>query len=148
MTREFLVLLEGRNMEAWVLVAHFAMLPAKVEGILWLEGLATNTITATAIVIGKENWDWIAWPAAAARVDLELMRSLSNISQSLPSEMPVEATAPLVPCTWIYWTSKDNEVTGVYIRVRCNKLTEAQDRLMRYQYYSFPKDRCGCIGAA
>jgi hypothetical protein len=89
MTREFLVLLEGRNMEAWVLVAHFAILPAKVEGILWLEGLATNTITATAIVIGKENWDWIAWPAAAARVDLELMRSLSNISQSLPSEMPV-----------------------------------------------------------
>jgi hypothetical protein len=57
MTREFLVLLEGRNMEAWVLVAHFAILPAKVEGILWLEGLATNIITATAIVIGKENWD-------------------------------------------------------------------------------------------
>jgi hypothetical protein len=51
------VLFEGRSMEAWVLVVHFAMLPDKVERVLWLEGLARNIVTATAIVVGEENWD-------------------------------------------------------------------------------------------
>jgi hypothetical protein len=58
--QEFLVLLEIRSMEAWVIVAHFAMLPAKVEGIFWREGSATNIITAVAIFVGEENWNWIA----------------------------------------------------------------------------------------
>jgi hypothetical protein len=87
-TREFLALLENKSMEAWVLVAHFAMLPAKVEGILWLDGLATNIITTAALVIGEKNWEWLAWPAIAVRVDLDCVRSSTTTRQSAPSEIP------------------------------------------------------------
>jgi hypothetical protein len=91
-TREFLALLEDECMEAWVLVAHFAMLPAKIEGIVWLDGFATNTIKSAALVIGEENWNWLAWPAGAARVDLESVRGLSTIRQSNHTGRPASVS--------------------------------------------------------
>jgi hypothetical protein len=72
---DFLLLLEQRRMEAWVLVAHYALQPAKATTIPWLNGLATNLITTSALVIGEENWVWIAWPAAVVGVDLDSLRN-------------------------------------------------------------------------
>ncbi|QRC91718.1 hypothetical protein JI435_019290 [Parastagonospora nodorum SN15] len=68
---EFISLLEERRMEAWVLMAHYALLPAKVKVNPWLDGLATSIFMTSALVIGKENWEWIAWPAAVLKIDLE-----------------------------------------------------------------------------
>jgi hypothetical protein len=71
----FLELLEQRRMEAWVLVAHYAMLPAKATDNPWLDGFATNIVTAAALVIGEEEWEWIGWPATVLHVDLEALRN-------------------------------------------------------------------------
>ncbi|RAR08910.1 c6 transcription factor [Stemphylium lycopersici] len=75
LTPDFLSLLEQQHVEAWVLIAHFAMLPPKAKGILWLDGLSMNIVTTAALVIGEENWNWIAWPVQAIGVDLKLLRN-------------------------------------------------------------------------
>lgn len=70
----YICLLEQRCIEAWVLLAHFAMLQAEVRGLWWLNGSATNIVTTAALVIGANNWEWIAWPAANIGIDLERLR--------------------------------------------------------------------------
>jgi len=65
-------------MEAWVLLAHYAMLPAKATDSPWLDGLATNVVIAAALVIGKEDWEWIVWPATVLHVDLEALRVMQT----------------------------------------------------------------------
>tara|TARA_R110002003_G_scaffold244_1_gene17406 strand:- start:10626 stop:11642 length:1017 start_codon:yes stop_codon:yes gene_type:complete len=71
---EFMTLLDQRRMEAWVLMAHFAILFNKAKFSLWLEGFAVNIVTTSALVIGEENWRWIAWPAEVVGVNLEKLR--------------------------------------------------------------------------
>jgi hypothetical protein len=61
-------------MEAWVLIAHYAMLPTKATDNPWLDGFATNIVITAALVIGEEEWEWIAWPAAALHVNLDALR--------------------------------------------------------------------------
>ena len=87
LTPDFLSLLEQQHVEAWVLIAHFAMLPPKAKGVLWLDGLSMNIITTSALVIGEENWRWIAWPVQAIGVDLELLRN-SVITPTHTSSAP------------------------------------------------------------
>jgi hypothetical protein len=65
-------------MEAWVLMAHFALLPAKATTNPWLDGFATNIVTTSALVMADEDWDWIAWPAAVLGVDLGSLRSTTT----------------------------------------------------------------------
>lgn len=62
-------------MEAWVLVAHYAMIPAKETNVVWLNSWATNLVATAALVIGDANWDWIVWPVAVVGIDL---RNLST----------------------------------------------------------------------
>ncbi|KAF2845665.1 hypothetical protein T440DRAFT_258828 [Plenodomus tracheiphilus IPT5] len=75
---EFLTLLEQRQVEAWVLVAHYAILPGKITDIWWLKGWAVQFIAIAALVIGENNWEWIAWPAAAVGFDLDSLRNDTN----------------------------------------------------------------------
>lgn len=70
---DFITLLEQRCMEAWVLVAHYGMLSAKATGVLWLEGFAKNLITTAALIIGKDNWEWISWPLLTVDIDLKCL---------------------------------------------------------------------------
>ncbi|KAF2827856.1 hypothetical protein CC86DRAFT_289349 [Ophiobolus disseminans] len=78
---DYISLLDQRRMEAWVLMAHYAMLPARATSNPWLDGFATNIVTTAALVIGEENWEWIAWPATVLTVDLERLRIVDTISQ-------------------------------------------------------------------
>ncbi|KAI8932926.1 hypothetical protein NX059_010397 [Plenodomus lindquistii] len=78
---EFLALLEERQMEAWVLVAHYAIL-TKVTDVVWLDGWAMNLITVAALVIGETNWEWIEWPASAIGFDLATLRGSMGPSVS------------------------------------------------------------------
>lgn len=71
----FVNLLEQHCVEAWVLMAHYAVLHAKVGGLWWLDGSAANIMGTAALVIGTNNWEWIAWPAAQTGYDLEGLRS-------------------------------------------------------------------------
>lgn len=87
---EFLALLEQQCVEAWVLVAHYAMLPQKATHILWLDGWANNLITTTALVIGECNWDWIAWPATELDLDLERLRKVGATSIQVIPRTAVE----------------------------------------------------------
>lgn len=71
---EFIFLLEQQCIEAWVLLAHYAILQAEVKGLWWLKSSATNIVTTAALIIGTNNWGWITWPAANIGVDLESLR--------------------------------------------------------------------------
>jgi hypothetical protein len=79
---DFLSLLDQRQMESWVLTAHYAMLLAKVKGLWWLDGLAANFAVTAALTIGKKNWDWIAWPLEFIGIDMEALRSLASIYEN------------------------------------------------------------------
>ncbi|KAH7080877.1 hypothetical protein FB567DRAFT_448973 [Paraphoma chrysanthemicola] len=71
---EFMTMLDQRRMEAWVLMAHYAILPNKAQFSPWLDGFAVNMVTTSALVIGEENWDWIKWPAEVVGVDLKSLQ--------------------------------------------------------------------------
>lgn len=73
----FVSLLEQQSIEAWVLVAHYAILQAEVKGLWWLDGSAVNILVTAALVIGTNNWEWITWPAAKVDYDLETLRPLA-----------------------------------------------------------------------
>lgn len=75
----FVDLIEQQCIEAWVLVAHYAILHAQVEGLWWLDGSAENLLLTAALVIGTNNWEWIAWPADIVGADLESLRSLALV---------------------------------------------------------------------
>lgn len=76
---EFLTLLEQRQMEAWVLMAYYALLPAKVvTNSFWIGDMATNIFETSALIVGEENWDWIAWPATVLGIDLERLQSTTT----------------------------------------------------------------------
>ena len=71
LSREFLSLIENRNRDALVIVAHYAVLSGRVRGVWWLEGLGANTIIAAAMALGPENWHLIEWPAQVIGVNLD-----------------------------------------------------------------------------
>lgn len=74
----FVSLLEQQCIEAWVLMAHYAILHAEVgNGLWWLDDSAANLVATAALVIGTNNWDWIIWPAARVSFDLESLRPLA-----------------------------------------------------------------------
>lgn len=88
-SHEFLTLLEQRSVEAWVILAHYAMLPQKVTDILWLDGWGTSIVTTAALVVGECNWEWIAWPATDVGLDLESLRGHTVASvQPIPRAVP------------------------------------------------------------
>lgn len=86
LTLDFLLLLEQLHMEAWVIAAHFAILPAKARDVPWLNGLPVNIITTAAFVIGEEHWTWIAWPVE--EVGLNLKRLQKPVAASIPTTFP------------------------------------------------------------
>jgi hypothetical protein len=77
----FILLLEQQRMEAWVLMAHYALQPAKATANPWLNGFATNLVTTSAFVIGEENWEWITWPAEVVGINLESLRNTKETPQ-------------------------------------------------------------------
>jgi hypothetical protein len=78
LTLEFVSLLDQRRMEAWVLMAHYALLPAKATTNPWLNGFGLNIVTTCALVMAEEDSHWIAWPAAELGIDLDSVRAMST----------------------------------------------------------------------
>ncbi|KAF3033329.1 hypothetical protein E8E11_000716 [Didymella keratinophila] len=74
---EFAALLEEQCVEAWILMGHYALLGAEVEGLWWFDGSAESCLATAALVIGTNNWEWIAYPAAKIGLDLEVLRALA-----------------------------------------------------------------------
>lgn len=70
-SREFINLLEQRNRDALVILAYWAILLGRIRDVWWLEGLGANLITAIAIIMGRDNWHLLEWPAEAAGIDLK-----------------------------------------------------------------------------
>jgi hypothetical protein len=64
-------LLESKDRDALIILAHYAVLPGRVRNVWWLEGLGADIVTAIAMAIGPENWGLIAWPAQVVGVDLD-----------------------------------------------------------------------------
>jgi hypothetical protein len=66
---EFTDLLEQQKPEAWVILAHYAILLAKAGEIWWAQDMAPNMVSTAALVVGKNMRDWIEWPASVVGVD-------------------------------------------------------------------------------
>ncbi|KAF2678065.1 hypothetical protein K458DRAFT_318100 [Lentithecium fluviatile CBS 122367] len=75
---EFTNLLEQRKPEAWIILAHYAILPAKAGQIWWIKDLAPNIVSTAALVLGEGMWKWINWPASTVGVDLNSLRPPST----------------------------------------------------------------------
>lgn len=71
---DFIDLIEQRQPEAWIILAHYAILPARVENVWWIEGLASNILSTAALVLKEEMWTWLEWPATVVGVDLDSLR--------------------------------------------------------------------------
>jgi hypothetical protein len=71
---EFIALIEQKNTEAWVILAHYAILPARVEGVWWMEGFPSNLVATAALVLGENRWKYLQWPAREVGLDLESLR--------------------------------------------------------------------------
>lgn len=70
-SREFLQLVEQKNRDALVLIAHYAVLPGRVRNVWWLEGLGADMAATVAMALGRENWHLIEWPISVLGIDLE-----------------------------------------------------------------------------
>jgi hypothetical protein len=67
---EFTNLLEQRKPEAWVILAHYAILLSKAGEIWWVQDMAPNMVSTAALVLGKNMRKWIEWPASVVGIDL------------------------------------------------------------------------------
>ncbi|KAF1956102.1 hypothetical protein CC80DRAFT_535490 [Byssothecium circinans] len=90
-SRQFVRLVEMKNTEALVIVAHYAVLPGRVRNAWWLEGLGPNMVIAVAMALGRENRHLIEWPAKVMNVDLEnSFTARSDTLEGNVGEMPME----------------------------------------------------------
>jgi len=71
---EFTDLLEQRKPEAWVILAHYAILPSRAGNIWWMKDLAPNIIFTAALVLETHMWKWLEWPASIVGVNLDGLR--------------------------------------------------------------------------
>ncbi|KAF2261803.1 hypothetical protein CC78DRAFT_570284 [Lojkania enalia] len=74
---EFITLLEQRQPEAWVILAHYAILPGRIGKLWWLDSMASNMVETAAIVLGEDKWGLLEWPASVVGVNLDDLRSSS-----------------------------------------------------------------------
>ncbi|PVH96712.1 hypothetical protein DM02DRAFT_598793 [Periconia macrospinosa] len=66
----FIKLIEQKQPEAWIILAHYAILPSRVGDIWWVKGFSTAIVSVAALVIEPSMHSWIKWPASVVGVDL------------------------------------------------------------------------------
>jgi hypothetical protein len=69
-SNEFVAMVEGRNREALVLMAHYAVLFGRIRNVWWMDGFGAQTIWAIGMALGREDWGRIEWTVQAVGVDL------------------------------------------------------------------------------
>jgi hypothetical protein len=90
-SRDIMQLIESKDRDALVLLAHYAVLPGRVRNVWWLEGLGADIVTAIALVLGVENWSLIEWPASVVGVYLgNLFGARKDRLEGQPEEMSME----------------------------------------------------------
>ena len=90
-SRDFITLLETKNREALIILAHYAILPGRSRNAWWLEGLGANMVTAVAMALRQENWDLIRWPMQVVGVDMEnAFSARADKIEGKPGEVPME----------------------------------------------------------
>ncbi|KAF2737225.1 hypothetical protein EJ04DRAFT_561862 [Polyplosphaeria fusca] len=85
----FLRLLDERVPEAWVILAHYAILSSrskKSKAEWWLNNMDVNIIMTAALVLGEDNWDLIRWPASIVEVNLDSLRCGSVVDARAVSQ--------------------------------------------------------------
>jgi hypothetical protein len=90
-SRGFMRRIEAQERDALVLLAHYAVLPGRVRNVWWLEGLGADIVSAIAMVLGREVWPLIEWPASVVGVDLEnLGMQRKDELEGRPEELGME----------------------------------------------------------
>lgn len=69
LTREFVELVERKNIDALVITAHYAVLIGRVRDVWWMDGLGAAMVRTIAMALGKESLGLIEWPATVLGVE-------------------------------------------------------------------------------
>lgn len=70
LSKEFIALVEHKNVEALVITAHYAVLLGRVRNVWWMDGLGRGMVRAIAMALGRPNLHLIEWPAQVLDVDI------------------------------------------------------------------------------
>ncbi|KAF2264595.1 hypothetical protein CC78DRAFT_616746 [Lojkania enalia] len=87
-SRGMISLIQQKNREALVLVAHYAILLGRVRNVWWLDGLGSAMMMAVACALSREDWYLIQWPAKVVGIDLDA---------SIPQQSPKEEGKVVIP---------------------------------------------------
>jgi hypothetical protein len=82
---EFIELLERQQSDAWMIMAHYAILLSRLHNVWWLENLASNIVATAAYVLGESKWSLIEWPASVVGIDLKAFRDRKAFIPPSPS---------------------------------------------------------------
>lgn len=92
LSKEFISLVEQKNVEALAITAHYAVLLGRVRNVWWMEGLGPAMIRAIAMALGRKNLHLIAWPAQVLGVNVDKRFGLDELSEvplaSTPNDFP------------------------------------------------------------
>ncbi|KAH7114407.1 hypothetical protein B0J11DRAFT_540926 [Dendryphion nanum] len=80
-SKEFIALVEEKNVEALVIVAHYAVLLGRVRNVWWMDGLGAGMLRAIAMALGREHLHLLAWPAQVLDVDVERRFGLDGVGR-------------------------------------------------------------------
>jgi hypothetical protein len=69
--QEYIRLVEARDRDALVILAHYAVLLKRMETVWWVEGLDSNFVIAIAMALGSEHQKLIKWPAHLVGVAID-----------------------------------------------------------------------------
>ncbi|KAF1952189.1 hypothetical protein CC80DRAFT_181835, partial [Byssothecium circinans] len=70
----FVDLLAQKQPDAWIIMAHYAILLSRIPNLWWISCMAPNLVSTAALVIGPDMWKWIEWPASVVGVNLANLR--------------------------------------------------------------------------
>ncbi|KAF1998407.1 hypothetical protein P154DRAFT_251466 [Amniculicola lignicola CBS 123094] len=92
-SHEFVALLEQGRLEAWVIYAHYAILPGRVPGVWWLDKLASSIISTAALLLGPDKCDILEWPASIIDLDLNSFRPTESDDTLSSPHSPASQTS-------------------------------------------------------
>jgi hypothetical protein len=98
---EYVALLDRQTPEAWVILAHFAILLHRAEQYnqtWWIKNMAHNMVSTAALVVGESKRDWLEWPAGCVGVDLDRIWAHAELEE-LISPDPSPALSEMLSIT-------------------------------------------------
>ncbi|KAF2660022.1 hypothetical protein K491DRAFT_106953 [Lophiostoma macrostomum CBS 122681] len=94
-------LLERQTIEAWIILAHWAILVHRAEQspeTWWIKNMSHNLVSTAALVVGESKRHLLEWPARSVGVDLDRLWAHSELERPASSD-PSSALSEMLSIT-------------------------------------------------